>query len=168
MIVGSAAKEGGGHVYASNRASAPVVPLSRGCYALSNATLDVPWGKLVRGKARFMDVLRSWCEEGEERAAESLARRLVEEVLKDQKQCEVQVTGCAEAFERELARVCCPGCVTPDPARAGQVFGTTAHMVVMVERRSGRVRVFDQCRSSHGDFEWGGWNSHEFDLLSGS
>lgn len=162
----------GTHVYASNRSSPQVVSLRHGCFGLTNATLDVPWGKLVRGKARFLQVLSSVlrsrgerkgeAEDGEEEVNERLARALMDGVLRDEEQCETQVTGYPEAFERELSRVCCPGNVAP-PRRPGERFGTTAHSVLLIET-SGRVSFYEAARSCDPPHKWGELKRHQFHI----
>lgn len=70
LLFGSAARL---H-YASNRGEVRT-DLAAGIYGLSNHTLDTPWPKVVRGKARLIDYLRNCCRPESEGLFELLRDR---------------------------------------------------------------------------------------------
>mmetsp|Transcript_1837 Transcript_1837/g.6551 ORF Transcript_1837/g.6551 Transcript_1837/m.6551 type:complete len:220 (+) Transcript_1837:57-716(+) len=77
--------------YVTNGKSGSVQLLDKGLYGLSNATLNVPWPKVVRGKERFMELVREFGD------AEIPAERIISDVLGDTQHCpddELQETVC--------------------------------------------------------------------------
>jgi uncharacterized protein with NRDE domain len=134
----------------SNRASPRVRSLGSGVYSVTNATLETPWDKLVRGKATFRSVLEELLARGVGKGDDEgwLAERLIDRLLKDGSQCEVQSTGYGPGVEAHLSRVFVPGAKVFErfegaaPHVRQMVFGTTCHTVVTVDRE-GRVAMFE-------------------------
>eukprot|EP00249_Psilotum_nudum_P011244 c23049_g1_i1 orf=127-939(+) len=73
-------------VYVSNRpknASKPVQEIVPGLHGLSNASLDTPWPKVLRGRQKLEAVL---ADAGED---EILIKRIIEEILEDDMKAEI-------------------------------------------------------------------------------
>jgi uncharacterized protein with NRDE domain len=69
--------------YASNRADQFARPLPPGIYGLSNEFLDTPWPKLVRVRARFMDLLAAPLADERERFIDQLVDMLADRQTAD-------------------------------------------------------------------------------------
>lgn len=116
----------------SNRSQQPS-QLAPGLYGLSNHLLETPWPKVLRGKAKLDDYLRSTQLGALEPLLELLADRTP---ASDQ---ELPATGLGESWERLLSPMFI---VSPD-------YGTRASTVVLIHR-SGRLEFMERCYNSQG------------------
>lgn len=122
----------GAIAYASNRGDAPRA-LEPGLYGLSNASLETPWPKVRRSKARLAELLKNDTVE-----AEALF-----ELLADREPAPLGEAE-AEGVPPELARaVSAPFIVTPE-------FGTRCSTVLSVAT-SGEVRIVERRFDSAGN-----------------
>lgn len=118
-LIAASPEEG---TFSFSEAGGPIVRLAPGVHGLSNARVDVPWPKVVRGRAALSSAL--------EGPRDALAARLFmaladEEPARDE---ELPSTGVSLEIERLLA----PAFIR------GPAYGTRSSTVVIVER-SGRT-----------------------------
>jgi uncharacterized protein with NRDE domain len=132
------AGDGGGLMWGSNRAAAPV-GLDPGIYGVSNDLLDTPWPKVERTKTAF----RRWCAAGADDLAPLFALLHDTERAPD---AMLPATGVTLERERMLSS---PFIVSPD-------YGTRCSTVVTV-RRDGAAhfieRSFDPEGSATGEID---------------
>jgi uncharacterized protein with NRDE domain len=124
FVAGDAA----GAVYGSNRVPA-LSKLEPGIYGLSNASLDTPWPKLARGKARLSELLNS----RQVIAAEALFDILADRQLAPE--AELPNTGVPLEWERVLSSA-----FITSP---GHGYGTRSSTVVLVDQAY-RVELFER------------------------
>ncbi len=134
LLVGDVTKEE--MAYVSNKGDAArhvqVLQPNR-LYAISNKLLDVPWGKLERGKALFSEILAETAATAS--TDDALAHLLLDRLLHDTEACAPATdTGYPLDFEAKLARICIPGVALWEEGDIDGVFGTTASIVVLVTR----------------------------------
>lgn len=129
LLLGALDARGGALWYASNRA--PARELAPGRYALSNATLDVPWPKVTALRARFDAALAAGLDEAALFAALGDRGLHADESLPD--------TGLDRERERLLsaAHIVSPG------------YGTRAASVIAVDTR-GQARFVERSFDSMG------------------
>ncbi len=107
--------------YVSNRADVGIVPLAAGFYGLSNARLDTPWPKLVRGKAAFQQLVQTH---------ETLAVEDLLAVLADKTpaaEADLPETGVGLEIERRLS----PVFIQP----GWRDYGTRCSTVLLLDRQ---------------------------------
>jgi uncharacterized protein with NRDE domain len=140
LLAGRLAQENSELVYVSNRGD-PARVLEPGLYGLSNASLDTPWPKLLRSKARLAALLE---DEGD------LTSEAVLALLADREpgSSEDIADAIADDLPPETARaIAAPFVVTP-------AYGTRCSTVVMADT-DGKVEIherrFDNTGSAAGD-----------------
>jgi uncharacterized protein with NRDE domain len=147
-------------VYATKNGSAN---LPAGIYGLSNASLDTPWGKLLRGKSHFTDViLRIFADPS--MPSQKVVEMLLD-VLADDEPCEParEETGLPLSLETLLSRVKIPPCVL-----MGKLYGTQTSTVVLQEW-DGSLLVVE--RKLHVDSQLGQgwtWTTSAFEAAAGA
>ena len=136
--------DGAGVWYATNRGDRPGVArvVEPGIHVLSNASLDTPWPKSERGRARFAAA----CAEHAARDPAAFARALLDDVLGDDAACALATgTGCTEAHEANFCYVHVP----LTERLAGGAYGTRTSTAVLVAADGG-VTVVERDRADGG------------------
>ena len=136
--------DGAGVWYATNRGDGPGVArvVEPGIHVLSNASLDTPWPKSERGRARFAAA----CAEHAARDPAAFARALLDDVLGDDAVCALATgTGCTEAHEANFCYVHVP----LTERLAGGAYGTRTSTAVLVAADGG-VTVVERDRADGG------------------
>jgi uncharacterized protein with NRDE domain len=110
-------------------------------YGVSNAGLDTPWDKLVRGKNGFDDRLRQAGCRGNTiygkapiatGTRDEVAEGIIYDVLADTTACEPANTGCSREIEKGLARINVPPVEFKNPTtKLMDKYGTRTSIVMM-------------------------------------
>jgi len=130
----------GNSLYHFDNIHKQITELPPGVYGLSNAFLDTPWPKVVRGKAIFSDILNS--------SHGQLEPEMFLPLLKDSQTApeeNLPSTGLEPELERKLSSIFID---------AG-TYGTRAHTIFMIDR-DGDVTLYEQSlwQSPSGNKSW--------------
>lgn len=117
--------------YYSNKTDNTIL-LENGIYGISNAFLDTPWQKIVRGKEIFKDIISN----------DNFSYKDLFWLLTDDKKAEDDMlpnTGYPKAYERELSSIF---------VKMGE-YGTRSSTVILIDY-SNNVNVYERCYDKTG------------------
>ncbi len=132
LLLGDAPADGAETVYIGNQSVMPPRSLHNGVHAVSNASLDTPWPKLLR----LRGTMEQWCTAGTESPAPLFVSLADEKTIRD---AELPDTGVGLALERLLAT----------PFIRSAEYGTRACTVLTIDH-AGELRFEERRFGSTG------------------